>query len=178
MPVDIISADEFSKMTAGVEKAPKTGDAEAGGRRRSPRQSRSRISTPRSSRKRKSSRPRRRRRPSPQPKKPDPKPAAAPPEPKQEAKAPDKQEPEQQKIDPIAEALKKDDAKKPDKKVENKPQPVKKPEPQQPKFDPRKVAALLDKRDPHAHGRGGRDAQQHRVARRAEGPRRAGMSPD
>jgi colicin import membrane protein len=85
--------------------------------------------------------------PEPQPKQPEPKPAAAPPEPKTESKAADKKEPEQ-KVDPIAEALKKDDAKKPDKKAETKPQPVAKPEPQQPKFDPRKVAALLDKRDP------------------------------
>jgi hypothetical protein len=149
MPVDIISSDEFSKITAGVEKAPKketpqpvvekiaeakpVEDLDAKVTEKKEVQATTAESTP-----------------EPTPKQTEPKPAAAPPEPKQEAKAAEKKEPEQQKIDPIAEALKKDDAKKPEKekKVENKPQPVKKPEPQQPKFDPRKVAALLDKRDP------------------------------
>jgi hypothetical protein len=146
MPVDIISADEFSQMTAGVEKAPKAEvpkpmvekiadtkpieDLNAKVVEKKEVTATTTESTP-----------------EPKPKQPDPKAAAAPPEPKQEAKTAEKKEPEQ-KIDPIAEALKKDDAKKPEKKVETKPQPVKKPEPQPPKFDPRKVAALLDKRDP------------------------------
>jgi len=53
--------------------------------------------------------------------------------------------------DPIADALKKDEEKKPEpKKTEVKPppQPPKKPAPEQPTFDPRQVAALLDKRTP------------------------------
>ena len=144
-PVDIISSDEFSKMTAGVEKAPKV---------EAPKPVAEKIAevkpvedlNAKVVEKKEVTATTAESTPEPKPKQPDPKPAAAPPEPKQEAKAADKQEPEQ-KIDPIAEALKKDEAKKPDKKVENKPQPVKKPEPQQPKFDPRKVAALLDKRD-------------------------------
>ena len=57
------------------------------------------------------------------------------------------------KPDPIAEALKKDDAKKPpekkveEKKAEAKPTPPKKPAKEY-KFDPKQIAALLDKRDP------------------------------
>src|SRR5581483_3749544 len=51
--------------------------------------------------------------------------------------------------DPIAEALKKDEAKKPEKKAEAKPVPLPpKPQPQPQKFDARKIAELLDKRDP------------------------------
>jgi len=86
--------------------------------------------------------------PEPKPKPPEPKPAAAPPEPKVEAKAPDKKEPEQ-KVDPLAEVLKKEEAKKPEKKAETKPVPLPpKPQPQQPKFDPRQVERLLNKDKP------------------------------
>jgi outer membrane biosynthesis protein TonB len=148
MPVDIISADEFTKMTAGAEKAPpqpepkplveKVAEAET----KPVEDINAKVVETKEVTASTSEQT-----PEPKPKQPDPKPAAAPPEPKTEAKAPDKQEPEQ-KVDPIAEALKKDDAKKPDKKAEAKPQPVKKPDPQPPKFDPRKVSALLDKRDP------------------------------
>lgn len=149
MPVDIVSADEFTKLTAGAKNAPKAEtpkpvvekiaeekpveDPNAKVVEKKTVEATTAESTPIAE---------------PKPKPPEPKPAAAPPQPKSEAKAPDKKEPEQ-KIDPIAEALKKDDAKKPDQKAETKPEPVKKPapQPQPPKFDPRKVAALLDKRD-------------------------------
>jgi colicin import membrane protein len=88
-------------------------------------------------------------------------PAPPPPEPKQEAQK--KSEP---KRDLIAEALKKDDSKKAEQKDQKKadqqktdqkkadavPTPPKRPpQPQakpQPKFDPRQMQALLDKRDP------------------------------
>jgi hypothetical protein len=146
MPVDIISADEFTQMTAGIEKAPpqpeqkpvveKIAEAKPVEDLNAKVVEKKEVTATTSETT-----------PEPKPKQPDPKPAAAPPEPKTETKAADKKEPEQ-KIDPIAEALKKDEAKKPEKTAEAKPQPVKKPEPQPPKFDPRKVAALLDKRDP------------------------------
>ena len=80
----------------------------------------------------------------PEPKKAEPKPPEPKPEPKQ---AFAKEEP---KPDPIAEALKKDNAK-PEKKPEKKAEtpPPKKQEPkQQPSFDSNRIAALLDKRDP------------------------------
>ena len=68
--------------------------------------------------------------PKPEPKKPEPKQAFA-------------KEPEP-KVDPIAEALKKDNTR-PDKKAET---PAKKPEQKpQPKFDSGRIAALLDKRE-------------------------------
>ena len=148
MPVDIISADEFTKLTAGAKDAPK---AEA------PKPVVEKIAEAKPVEDTKAKVVEKKEvlaaaestsTVEPKPKPPESKPAAAPPQPKSEAKAPDKKEPEQ-KIDPIAEALKKDDAKKPEKKAETKPDPVKPaPRPQQPKFDPRKVAALLDKRDP------------------------------
>jgi colicin import membrane protein len=71
----------------------------------------------------------------PPPPLPEPKPA--------EAKSEKKEPP---KVDAIAEALKKDEAKR--KAEEKKKQAEKrKPVPPQPKFDPNKIAALLDKRD-------------------------------
>ena len=78
--------------------------------------------------------------------------AAREPSPAPEAK-PSESEPEKKqaetKPDPIADALAKDEAKKPEpKKADVKPPtPPKKPAPPTPKFDPKQVAALLDKRD-------------------------------
>src|SRR5207302_3737815 len=72
--------------------------------------------------------------PVPEPKPPEPKAKKQPPAP----------------ADPIADALKKDQDKKPDpKKADAKPPtPPKKPAEPAPQFDPRQVAALLDKRTP------------------------------
>ncbi len=144
---DMISADDFSKLTAGTEKAEK---------KDTPKPVVEKIAEPKPAEdltakvneKKEVKASTEETSLEPTPKKLDPKPVAAPPEPKQEAKAADKKEPDQ-KIDPIAEALKKDEAKKPEKekKVETKPQPVKKPEPQQPKFDPRQALANVDRRD-------------------------------
>ena len=77
----------------------------------------------------------------PEPKKAEPKPVPTP-QPKPEPKQAFAKEPEP-KIDPIAEALKKD-TKKPDPKTQQK---AETPKPQ-PKFDAHRIAALLDKRDP------------------------------
>ena len=75
---------------------------------------------------------------------PPPLPEPKPPTPKAEKK---QAEP---KRDLIAEALKKDEAKRPEpKKLEAKtPTPPKRPAQEQPKFDPKRVEALLDKRTP------------------------------
>lgn len=81
-------------------------------------------------------------------KKPDPPKPVVEDKPKEEQK-PAEKKPDLAKVDPIAEALKKDEAKKPPK-----PQQVKAAPPQPPKpkaerpFDQSKIAALLDKRDP------------------------------
>jgi outer membrane biosynthesis protein TonB len=149
LPVDIISADQLAKVTAGIKTGKKENprplvekvaeakpvdDAVGKITEKAP------VVTDTS--------------PPPQPKveekpvekKPDPpKPVAEKPkeEPKPEKKA------EQPKIDPIAEALKKEEKKPPPKPVA---QAAKPPEPAKPKteraFDQSKIAALLDKRDP------------------------------
>ena len=149
LPVDIISADQLAKVTAGIKTGKKENprplvekvaeakpidDAVGKITEKAP------VVTDTA--------------PPPQPKveekpvekKPDPpKPVAEKPkeEPKPEKKA------EQPKIDPIAEALKKEEKKPPPKPVA---QAAKPPEPAKPKteraFDQSKIAALLDKRDP------------------------------
>jgi colicin import membrane protein len=83
-------------------------------------------------------------------------PEAAPPSPpKPEAKKETKEQkqPEQpeQKSEPVAEALKKEPKKPPEKKAESKPAPPPKPARELPKFDPVRTALLLDKRDPQRH---------------------------
>jgi len=81
-------------------------------------------------------------------KKPEPPKPVAESKPKDEPK-PIEKKPDPPKVDPIAEALKHDDAKKPVPKAEAKaaaPQPPQKPKERV--FDATKMAALIDKRDP------------------------------
>jgi colicin import membrane protein len=84
-------------------------------------------------------------------KKPDPPKPVVENKPKEEPK-PIEKKPDPPKIDPIAEALKKEEAKKPKPKQQAKAAP---PKPEKPKaqrvFDESKIAALLDKRDPTRH---------------------------
>src|SRR5215210_304584 len=121
MPVDLVSISEFTQLMAGAQNAPKT----------------------------------------PAPKRVVEKVAEAKPAEDITAKidkrevqaarepAPAEPKPPEQKPHPIAEALKKEESKKPTPKPEPpKPAPQAKPAPPQPKFDPSRVAALLDKRDP------------------------------
>ena len=81
-------------------------------------------------------------------KKPDPPKPVVENKPKEEPK-PIEKKPDPPKVDPIAEALKKEEAKKPKPKQQAKAAP---PKPERPKaervFDQSKIAALLDKRDP------------------------------
>ena len=83
-------------------------------------------------------------------KKPDP-PKQAEEKPKDEPKQADKK-PDPAKVDPIAEALESEEAKKPKPKPKPKQEAKAQPTPPQPKqervFDQTKIAALLDKRDP------------------------------
>ena len=131
MPIDIVTADQFSKMTKGqidakkaevqkplVEKVAEAKPAEELTKKVTEKKEIAPTAeqTP----------------PPPTEAKPEKKPDKAP-----EAKS-----------DPIAEALKKDEAQKPKKAEAKPPVPQKKPAPPQPKFDPAKVAALLDKRAP------------------------------
>lgn len=153
LPVDIISASDFSQITKGTKNAPR---AEA------PKQLVEKVAEPKPpadnpAPKVVDSKPEivaaaeKPEPPTPEPvKKVEPKPPTPqpkPPEPKQAyAKEPEP------KVDPIAEAIKKEEKKKPDPKPEKKvetPKPEKKPEPPkaQPKFNASQIAALLDKRE-------------------------------
>lgn len=132
LPIDVISTEQFSQVTAGQKTAKKVEQqkplvekvAEA-----------KPVETPT---------------PKVAEKKKEIQAAAEPPPPAPEQK-PEKQDKKaaESKADPIAEALKKDEAKPlPEKKAEAKPPLPQKKQPPQPKFDAAKVAALLDKRDP------------------------------
>jgi colicin import membrane protein len=157
LPVDIISATDFSQITQGVKTAPKTEapkplvekvaeakpveehTAKVVDNKPEIAPTTEKVEPPKP----------------PEPvKKAEPKPLTPQPQPRPEPKQAFAKEPEP-KIDPIAEALKKDTAK-PEKKTEQKaevPTPPKKPEPHkpQPRFDASRIAALLDKRDPQRH---------------------------
>jgi outer membrane biosynthesis protein TonB len=135
LPIDVISTSEFSQMTNGAKNAPQAEQpkpvADKAGTtvpiddptaKVANKEVKAAVDVPPSL---------------PEPKPPEPK-AKRPPQPP----AP---------TDPIAEVLKKDDEKKPEpKKPDPKPPtPPKKPAQQEaPAFDPRQVAALLDKRTP------------------------------
>ena len=134
LPVDIVTATEFSQITKGMKSAPQTETpkplvekvAEA-----KPVEDATAMLVEKKEVKAARETP-----PSPEVKPVEEKPK----EPKQ-AEA---------KVDPIAEALTKEDPKQQPKKAEAKPQPPtppKKPAPPAPKFDPKQVEALLDKRN-------------------------------
>ena len=157
LPVDIISDTDFSQLTRGSKSAPK---AEV------PKPLVEKVADPKpvedQSGKVVDNKPEITAtaeqvppKPEPEQKKAEATPPAPVPQPKPEPKQAFAKEPEP-KIDPIAEAIKKD-TKKPDPKPEKKaevPVPPKKPEPKpkpQPKFDATRIAALLDKRDAQRH---------------------------
>ena len=151
LPVDIISADQFAKVTAGMKAGKKENPKplvekvaeakpvdDAVGKITEKPPVVTDAAPP----------------PPPKPvekpveKKPDPPKPIAEDKPKDEPKPAEKQE--QPKIDPIAEALKKDESKKPPPpKPQAKATPPQPPKPKQERtFDQSKIAALLDKRDP------------------------------
>jgi colicin import membrane protein len=136
LPVDFISAKQFSELTAGVKNAKKLETAKPLA---------DKVDVPKPI---KQLAPKVADKPeivtNTAPPKPPPMPEPKPPE-----KTEKKKEPEP-KLDQIAQELKKEQAEKP--KPEEKPAPKKpapkKPVRQTPKFDPKQVAALLDKREP------------------------------
>lgn len=153
LPVDIISPTEFSQLTAGSktakpQEAPKP-LVEKEGEKKQVEDHTARISE------KKELLATRNEQTPPKPvekteSKPEPKPE--PPKPAQTAETKPEPKPEE-KIDPIAEALKKDEAKKKEeqKKQAQKavtPPEKKQPPKKQPDFNPQRIAALLDKRDP------------------------------
>jgi colicin import membrane protein len=131
LPVDIISAKEFSQMTAGVKNAPKV---------ETPKPVVDKVGE---------QKPAEELKPKVEPK-PEIKSAAAEPplaadEPKPVEAKPEKKPPPKPKVDPIAEALKKEEQRK---AAEAKARAAEQKKlQQQPKFDPNQIAALLDKRD-------------------------------
>jgi colicin import membrane protein len=156
MPVDIISADQLSKITAGAKTGEKdkpkplvekVADANPVDDQVGKVTEKKEVVTDAAPE------------PPPKPvekpveKKPDPPKPVAKKEPEDKPK-PIEKKPDPPKVDPIAEALKKDEAKKP----KPKPKPVAKAAPPKPVerkhervFDEKKIAALLDKRDPTRH---------------------------
>lgn len=150
MPVDIISADQLSKITAGTKNGQRDKPkplvervADASNQVDEPLgkiTEKKEVVTAAS--------------PEPPPK-PVEKPVEKKPDPpkqaveQKETPKPVEKKPDPPKVDPIAEALKKDDSKKPPPKPEAKAAP---PQPLKPKqdykFDQSKIAALIDKRDP------------------------------
>jgi colicin import membrane protein len=154
LPVDIISPTEFSQLTAGSKTATKQ-DApkplvEKAGDKKQVEDHTAKISEKKEVQATKNEQTP----PKPVEKtetKPEPKPE--PPKPAQPAEAKPEPKPEE-KPDPIAEALKKDDAKKKEEQKKQQAQkavptpPKKPPRKPQPEFNPQRIAALLDKRDP------------------------------
>jgi outer membrane biosynthesis protein TonB len=149
MPVDIISADQLSRLTAGsktgekdkpkplVEKvadAKPVDDTVGKITEKPPVETEAALPKPPVEK--------------PVEKKPDPPKPVAESKPKDEPK-PIEKKPDPPKVDPIAEALKHDDAKKPVPKAEAKAAPPQPPQkPKERVFDAAKMAALIDKRDP------------------------------
>ena len=128
LPVDIISSKQFSELTKGVKNAPKADET--------PKPLVEKIDTPKpvaDSTAKPADKPEIKTSSAEPPPPPEPKPAEA---------KPDKKTPP--KVDAIAEALKKEEAKK---QAEAKAKAAK-PTPPQPKFDANQIAALLDKRNP------------------------------
>ncbi len=131
LPVDLVTAAEFSKITKGVKEAPKL---------ETPKPLAEKVAEANAVE-------------DPTAKVVEKKEVKAarepPPAPKPVEQKPVEKKHAEAKPDPIADALSKDEAKAPEpKKAEARtPVPPKKPAPPAPKFDPKQVEALLDKRD-------------------------------
>jgi hypothetical protein len=151
MPIDLISASDFSQLTAGSRNAPKSETAkpiaEKVGERKIADDPTAKVVDTKEIKAATDAPP-----PLPEPKPPVPVEKKPAPAEKQPAPVVEKKQAEP-KRDLIAEALKKEEARKPEPKKEAKPpptpaKPVQQAQPTPPKFDPRKVEALLDKRAP------------------------------
>jgi colicin import membrane protein len=143
LPVDIVSADELSKITQGVKEAPKAekqkplvekiAEAKSVEDPTAKVVEKKEVNAARE---------------------PPPAPEAKPVETKPEEMASPEKKTAEAKPDSIAEALEKADSKPEPKRPAEKahadktPSPPKKPTPPAPKFDAKRVEALLDKRDP------------------------------
>lgn len=150
LPVDIVSATDFSRMVAGAKTAQKVEPqkplVDKLGEASKPKEPTPKVADKPEIETASAEPPP----PVPTPKPPEQKPATPPPQAREEPKpAPEKKEP-QPKVDQIAEALNKEEGKPQPAPtpVAHTPMPHRKPPPPQPRFDAEKIAALLDKRDP------------------------------
>jgi hypothetical protein len=137
LPIDIITTEQFSKVTAGQRDAKKIAQQKPLVEKiAEPKPAEN--PAPKIAEKKKEIQP------------------SAEPKPAPDSK-PDKAEKEapELKVDQIAEALKKDEAKKPLTEKAETPVPPRKPAQPQPKFDASQVAALLDKRTPQRQAAAG-----------------------
>ena len=155
LPVDIISDKEFSEITKGVKNAPKDNPlaplAEKVGDPKPVEDSKPKINEKKELDAAKNEA--------------QPPPPAPEPTPKQADAKPEKKE--SPKIDPIAETLKKEEAKK---KAEDKAKAKAAAElKKQPQFDPSKIAALLDKREPTRQAAVGQTLNQNPSLGKSDG---------
>ena len=153
LPVDIISADQLAKVTAGMKTGkkenPKPLVEKVADVKPPPDDTVGKIDDKKPPVVTDTSPP-----PAPKPeikpveKKPDPPKPVVENKPKEEPK-PIEKKPDPPKVDPIAEALKKEEAKKPKPVEQAKAAPPQPPKPKAERvYDQSKIAALLDKRDP------------------------------
>jgi outer membrane biosynthesis protein TonB len=144
MPIDLISDKEFSELAKGVKNAPK---------KDTPSPLVEKVAEPN---KVEDAKPKAVEKKIVEAAKTEPEPPPPAPEPKSkpEQAKPEKKEPP--KTDQIAETLKKEEAKK---KAEEKKQKAEQQKPH-PAFDPNKIAALLDKRDPMRQASAGETLSQ------------------
>jgi outer membrane biosynthesis protein TonB len=133
LPIDIISTTEFTQLMAGNKTAPQA---------EKPKPLVEKVDAPKPA---KDITAKVENKPEIQAAKEEPPPP--PPEPKVAEQKPDKKAPEP-KIDPLAEQMKKEEAKKLAEAKAKVPTPPKRPAPPQPKFDANEITALLDKRKP------------------------------
>jgi membrane protein involved in colicin uptake len=151
LPVDVVSAAEFSQITQGVKEAPKA-------EKQKPLVEKIAEAKPVEDLTAKVVEKKEVKAAREPPPAPEAKPVEAKPEEKKTEQKPQEAAPEKKtadaKPDQIAQALEKADSKPDPKKAEEKthadktPSPPKKSVPPAPKFDPKRVEALLDKRDP------------------------------
>jgi colicin import membrane protein len=151
MPIDIISADQLSKITAGIKSGDKNNPkplVEKVAEAKPVDDNTGKITDKKEVVTSTSPEPPPKPVEKPVEKKPDPPKPVAETKPKDEPKQVEKK-PDPAKEDPIAEALKSEEIKKPKPKQEAKAAPPQPPKPKQERtFDQSKIAALLDKRDP------------------------------
>jgi colicin import membrane protein len=165
LPVDLVSESQFTKLTQGVKDAPKPKEKPKPlVEKKAPEVKPAEESKPKLTEKQEVQATK------PKPAEPPPAPESKPVE-KKEAKADDKPPVPvaKEKADPIAEKLKKEEAKKETKPEKLPPRRPPRPQHKLPEFNPDKIAALLDQRDPQRHAATGDTLNANATLGRAHG---------